>query len=170
MADISKEINDFRSARYGREVRESMISLAEKLNREVETNTSNVAGAVENTNRAASAADEAAGKGLVAADAANTAANTALSAAQNANDAADNLAERVAAGEFKGEKGDKGDPGPQGESGVMAPSSGLFSLSLDTATGNLYADYPDGEAPPAFQYDAATGNLYYLTGEDAQNG
>ena len=159
MADISKEINDFRSARYGREVRESMISLAEKLNREVETNTSNVAGAVENTNRAASAADEAAGKGLVAADAANTAANTALSAAQNANDAADNLAERVA-----------GDPGPQGESGVMAPSSGLFSLSLDTATGNLYADYPDGEAPPAFQYDAATGNLYYLTGEDAQNG
>ncbi|MDO4285226.1 MAG: hypothetical protein Q4C60_07790 [Eubacteriales bacterium] len=36
MADISKEIENFRSARYGREVRGSMISLAEKLNQEVE--------------------------------------------------------------------------------------------------------------------------------------
>lgn len=37
MADISNEIKKFREAAYGREVRESMISLAEKLNRVSET-------------------------------------------------------------------------------------------------------------------------------------
>ena len=34
MADISKEIQDFKNAVYGEEVRGSMISLAEKLNKE----------------------------------------------------------------------------------------------------------------------------------------
>lgn len=46
MADISKEIKDFRDAVYGREVRGSMISLAEKLNREVENDVANAADAV----------------------------------------------------------------------------------------------------------------------------
>ena len=35
MADISKEINDFRKAVKGKDVRGSMISLAEKVNEEV---------------------------------------------------------------------------------------------------------------------------------------
>lgn len=39
MADISKEIQDFAEAVYGEEVRESMISLAKKINGEVEENT-----------------------------------------------------------------------------------------------------------------------------------
>ena len=34
MADISKEIKDFKDAVYGEEVRGAMISLAEKLNKE----------------------------------------------------------------------------------------------------------------------------------------
>ena len=34
MADIRKEIQDFQDAVYGEEVRGSMISLAEKVNRE----------------------------------------------------------------------------------------------------------------------------------------
>ena len=42
MADISKEIQDFREAVYGEEVRGSMISLAEKVNGEVEDNTDKV--------------------------------------------------------------------------------------------------------------------------------
>lgn len=42
MADISKEIQDFREAVYGEEVRGSMISLAEKLNAEVEDGTGKV--------------------------------------------------------------------------------------------------------------------------------
>lgn len=58
---------------------------------------------------------------------------------------------------IQGPKGDKGDPG---ESGVNAPASGFFTLSVD-ADGGLWAHYaPAGEAPP-FRYDTATGNLYY---------
>lgn len=34
MADISKEINDFKNAKYGKDVRSSMVSLAEKVNQE----------------------------------------------------------------------------------------------------------------------------------------
>lgn len=52
MADISKEINDFRAAVYGRDVRESMISLSEKVNEEVEANTAHVDEAVTTANGA----------------------------------------------------------------------------------------------------------------------
>lgn len=41
-------------------------------------------------------------------------------------------------------------------------AAGLFTLQLDTE-GNLYAVYPDGTVPPKFEYDSATGNLYYVT-------
>lgn len=43
MADISKEIKDFREAVYGEDVRDSMISLAEKVNEEAENSTDKVA-------------------------------------------------------------------------------------------------------------------------------
>lgn len=42
MADISKEIQDFRDAVYGEDVRGSMISLAEKVNEEAENSTDKV--------------------------------------------------------------------------------------------------------------------------------
>lgn len=58
---------------------------------------------------------------------------------------------------IQGPKGDKGDPG---ESGVTTPISGFFTLSVDTA-GDLWAHYAPSDDPPPFQYDAATGNLYY---------
>ena len=170
MADISKEIQDFKEAVCGEEVRGSMVSLAEKLNHEVETNTAGVNIAISNANDAAADADASKIQALIAADTANTAAANANAAADSAEDMRQDLASRLAAGEFKGEKGDKGDKGEQGESGVMVPTSGMFSLYLDPETGNLYADYPDGETPPAFQYDSETGNLYYLTGEDVNNG
>ncbi len=51
--------------------------------------------------------------------------------------------------------------GPQGPSGVMAPSAGMFSLWVDSATGDLWVDYPDGTEAPNFRYDSDTGNLYY---------
>lgn len=59
MADISQEINDFKNAIYGEEVRGSMISLAEKLNTEVESNTTNVNQAVATANTASTAANQA---------------------------------------------------------------------------------------------------------------
>lgn len=168
MPDISKEIQSFREARKGKDVRGSMISLAEKVNKEVETNTDTANTAARNANAAADNARLAEGKALVAADTANTAAQNANTAAESVETVKQDLAARLAAGEFKGEKGNTGAQGPQGASGIMAPSSGMFTLYLDPATGNLYADYPDGEHAPAFHYDATTGDLYYLTGDDAK--
>lgn len=59
MADISQEINNFQNAIYGEEVRGSMISLAEKLNSEVESNTTNVNNAVETAEQAVESANQA---------------------------------------------------------------------------------------------------------------
>lgn len=122
-----------------------------------------------------------------AAGIANTAALNANEAAENTLAVRQDLIKRLANGEFKGEKGDqgekgeqgergdkgdqgvigpqgpKGEQGIQGESGIMATTSGMFSLYLDSETGNLYAEYPDGSPPPAFEYDTVTGNLYYVT-------
>lgn len=84
----------------------------------------------------------------------------ANTAADEANNITDILTDKLEAGEFKGEKGDKGD---KGDSGVMVPTSGMFSLWLDGETGDLYAEYPDGSTPPQFEYDAESGNLYFVT-------
>ena len=157
MADISQEINNFQNAIYGEEVRGSMISLAEKLNQEVENNTQNTTVMIGRAQAALDNANESVDKATVATKNANQAVQIAENTRQD-------MLNRVASGEFNGEKGEQGEQGPQGESGVMAPSAGMFSLYLDPATGNLYADYPDGENPPAFEYDSESGDLYYITG------
>lgn len=157
MANITPEINDFKNAIYGEEVRGSMISLAEKLNQEVENNTQNTTVMIGRAQAALDNANESVDKATVATKNANQAVQIAENTRQD-------MLNRVASGEFNGEKGEQGEQGPQGESGVMAPSAGMFSLYLDPATGNLYADYPDGENPPAFEYDSESGDLYYITG------
>ena len=158
MADISPEIEAFRSAKFGKDVRGGFISLAEKVNAEVEQNTSDITTAISNANTAANNANE---KAMLA----DTAATNANTAAVNAAETRQDILNRLSAGEFKGETGDTGAQGPQGQSGVLAPSSGMFSLYLDPNTGDLYAEYPDGETPPAFEYDADTGDLYFVTDE-----
>lgn len=95
MADISKEINDFRVAVYGRDVRESMISLAEKVNGEVETNTANVDRAVNTANTASSRANqtlETAQEAINEAETTLQAANTAKTDAQSSASAAEESA------------------------------------------------------------------------------
>ena len=100
MADISQEINDFKNAIYGEEVRGSMISLAQKLNTEVEENTTNVNQAVKTANSASSAANQAVQNANTTLQAANqavqnaagsasAAAGSASAAAGSAEDAAD---------------------------------------------------------------------------------
>lgn len=59
MANIQPEIDDFRTATYGEEVRDSMISLAEKLNHEVETGTTNINNQTEIITGKVTAADTA---------------------------------------------------------------------------------------------------------------
>ena len=63
---------------------------------------------------------------------------------------------------IQGEKGDKGDPG---ESGVTTPLSGFVSFGVDS-DGNLYAYSAENEAAPSFEYDEATGKLYYVTEQE----
>ena len=96
MADISQEINDFKNAIYGEEVRDSMISLAEKINTEVEANTTNVNQAVSTANSASSAANQAvadANTTLQAANQAVTFAEGSASAAAGSASAAAGHAE-----------------------------------------------------------------------------
>ena len=175
MADISKEIQDFKTAVYGEEVRGSMISLAQKLNTEVEHNTEGVRTAIDNANNSARNANAAAQDAANAAGEARKGKIEALSATSEADRAAENTKAVTAevqrmldAGELTGPPGPPGkdgEKGEQGESGIMAISSGMFALELDPVTGNLYAVYPDGEIPPQFEYDYTTGNLYYVIAE-----
>lgn len=88
MADISKEIQNFRSARKGRDVRGSMISLAEKVNRE--------------STDAQTAASKSAADAGAAASNASYAVNLANQAAQNANTAAQNIQNKADQGDFTG--------------------------------------------------------------------
>lgn len=163
MADISPEIEAFRNSKKGRDVRGSMISLAEKVNEEVEENTANVATAISNANTAAYNANQKAALANTATGSANTAASNANTAAANAAAIRQDILDRLNNGEFKGDKGDTGEQGAQGESGVMVPLSGMFSVSVDSVTGNFYAHYPEEGSPPPLQYDSETGNFYLIT-------
>lgn len=84
MADISKEIQDFQDAVYGEEVRGSMISLAQKVNQEVEKNTEDVNASVTEAKDAVNTANEAAQR----AEEAISQANTTLEGANQAAEAA----------------------------------------------------------------------------------
>lgn len=57
-----------------------------------------------------------------------------------------------------GERGEKGDTG----STISVPVSGLFNMGVD-ADGNLWVYYSDSNVAPDFEYDSASGNLYYVT-------
>lgn len=62
----------------------------------------------------------------------------------------------------KGEQGPVGPQGPQGESGITVPTDGIYNLSVDPETGDLYVYYTDGTEAPKFEYDEETGDLYYV--------
>ena len=157
LIDLAAEIAEWAAAKYGRQVRSATISALTKVQDQMNTAIGYIANLGADTEAIQQSALQAAGQAAAAAENANQ-------ALENVEEVRQDLADRVASGEFDGAPGEQGPPGPQGESGVMAPASGMFSLYLDPATGNLYADYPDGETPPAFEYDSEPGNLYYVTG------
>lgn len=53
--------------------------------------------------------------------------------------------------------------GKQGESGVMVPTAGMFTLNVDSETGNMYCDYV-GDTAPVFELEE-NGDLYYTIPE-----
>ena len=48
------------------------------------------------------------------------------------------------------------------ESYISSPISGLYNMGVD-ADGNLWVYHSDSDEVPNFEYDSATGNLYYVT-------
>lgn len=150
--DINEEIRGWESADFGRDVRKYNVSALTKLQDQANA-------AVDYIVEKGDSVDQSVAK-------ANAAATNADNVRESTEALRQDLQSKLESDYWRGEKGEKGDKGEQGASGVMAPASGMFSLFLDPANGDLYADYPDGETPPAFQYDASSGNLYYLTGDD----
>ncbi len=57
-----------------------------------------------------------------------------------------------------GEKGEKGDTGNT----ISVPVSGLFNMGVDS-DGSLWVYHSDSDKVPDFEYDSASGNLYYIT-------
>ena len=155
--NLEPEIQQWEDAYCGEDVRRANMDAFEKIQASVNE-------AIAGVTQVANSADQVQQSAIQAAAQAAAAAENANQALENVEEVRQDLADRVASGEFNGAPGEQGPPGPQGESGVMAPSAGMFSLYLDPATGNLYADYPDGENPPAFEYDSESGDLYYITG------
>lgn len=48
------------------------------------------------------------------------------------------------------------------ESYISSPISGLYNMAVD-ADGNLWVYHSDSDKAPNFEYDSATGDLYYVT-------
>lgn len=168
--NLEPEIQQWEDAYCGKDVRQANIDAFQKIQASVNEAITGVTQVANSADQVQQSAIQAAGQAAAAAENANQAAAQAAAAAENANQALENveevrqdLADRVASGEFNGAPGEQGPPGPQGESGVMAPASGMFSLYLDPATGDLYAEYPDGSTQPQFEYDSESGNLYFVT-------
>lgn len=156
LIDLATEIAAWAAAKYGRQVRSATVSALTKVQNQMNAAIEYVTNLGTDTETIQQSAIRAAAQAAAAAENANQ-------ALENVEEVRQDLADRVASGEFDGAPGEQGPPGPQGESGVMAPASGMFSLYLDPATGNLYAEYPDGSTPPQFEYDSETGNLYFVT-------
>ena len=156
MADISQEVQKFRDAVKGEEVRGSMISVVEKINDEVENNTTTAT-------EAAAAANTAAGAANTATAAANIAAGNANDAAANAAATRQDILDRQAAGEFNGATGATGPQGPQGQSGVsIPPSSRMYVYTDDANNSAIHCVYDDAlyDAPP-IKYNDVTGAMYW---------
>lgn len=154
--NLEPEIQQWEDAYCGEDVRQANIGAFKKIQASVNE-------AIAGVTQVANSADQVQQSAIQAAGQAAAAAENANQALENVEEVRQDLADRVASGEFDGAPGEQGPPGPQGESGVMVPTSGMFSLYLDPATGDLYAEYPDGSTPPQFEYDAESGNLYFVT-------
>lgn len=134
MADISKELEAWRSARYGKDVRQAQIDLSNKLNQEVEAGTQNIAdyGAAEAQRQKDFEQMQEESK----------------AATQAADDIADTLEEKLEAGEFKGEKGDVGPRGEQGLQGPEGPQGVIGATGAQGPQGEKGDTGPQGPQGP----------------------
>lgn len=155
--DLSPERKAWEEAEHGEDVRGAGITSLQKTEDVIN-------GTVEAVNQAVTDVQDNTVIANRAAELANAAAANADNVRESTEALRQDLQQKKDSDYWRGERGLTGATGPQGESGVMVPTSGMFSLYLDPATGDLWAAYPDGSVPPTFEYDSNTGDLYYVTG------
>lgn len=177
MADISKEIEAWRSARYGKDVRQAQIDLSNKLNTEVEQGTQTIhnytaaeaarveaeaARAQAEVERveefdqmmedAETAIEDVRGATIAASDYITQQGQRAEAAANQAEAAVADLAQRVENGEFNGPPGPVGPPGEDGKDGadgvIMTLTAGQIAMQIQD--GDLHVYYSDADDPPGY--------------------
>lgn len=136
---IKGQINRFRTAIYGEDVREAYADIAETVCIE----------SLKTVDKAAQHAND------IAQDLENKRDDGFFKGDQGA------VGPQGAQG-VQGVKGDKGDKGDRGDSGITAIADGMYTLYVNES-GNLVAQYPDTANPPPLSIDNA-GNLVYTTG------
>lgn len=163
MADISKEIQDFREAKYGEEVRGSMISLAEKVNKDGEDAIANVAAQVVKINGAITTANNA----VTNANAATARANEALNHADDILDSATDQATNSTRSATTAKSWAVGGTGSR--EGENTNNSEYYSRQAGTHANNAKND-ADRAAQysqiiaPGFYFDPETSTLYMKAG------
>lgn len=150
MANIVEKIKQIRQAVYGKDVRESIASSLEEMNKDnlkaiqdASTAITSAVEAKENADTAAQAANEAASSANAAAQGANTATTNANNAAEAANDIAEEIERQLQAGELKG------DPGSRTLYGSGAPLISIGNVGdwyYDTTSENWDVYYKSAES------------------------
>lgn len=173
MADISKELEVWRSARYGKDVRQAQVDLSNKLNAEVEkgTQTINNYTAAENARVKAEesrvqaeaqrvkdfqqmiqdgeeAIEDVESAAIHASEYVTEQGQRAEAAANKAEAAVEDLNQRVESGEFNGPPGPQGVPGPAGADGADAVVVSLTAgqIAMQIQDGDLHVYYSDEES------------------------
>ena len=146
--DLSREIENWKSAVRGEDVRSANVAAFEKIQGTVNDTVHNVNQAAELVSASTENADRAADRADIAADTANTAAMNANAAAENTEETRQDILSRLAAGEFKGEKGGTGPQGPPGAEGPQGIKGATGNTGAQGATGPQGAKGATGETGP----------------------
>lgn len=177
MADISKEIQDFKEAVYGEEVRGSLVSLAEKINDEVEENTEKVTEYGQAESGRAQAEKERASAETQRQQEFQTAKEAAEQAADSANQASQQIQQNAAAGNYSASVGvgtvTTGDPGTQATvTNVGTSKDAIFNFVIPQGPKGSKGDPGDKGDPGSLEglKDAAVEFSEAVEKENLQSG
>lgn len=158
MANISQEIQNFRNAEKGEEVRGSMISLAIKVNTDGENALAQVAQQVTRIDEIAADATQTLNNANAAIQVANTAINTAEEAIQEAQDT-------LAAGEQQVQQAagsaDLAESWARGNKGIR-PGENSNNSKYFSEQSKADADRAKQEADRAAQYSAVVAPTFHI--------
>lgn len=143
--DLSQEIESWKSAVCGKDVRSANVAAFEKIQGTVNDTVQNVNQAAELVSASSENADRAAARADIAADKANTATTNANMAVDNAEATRKDILSRLAAGEFKGDTGATGSQGPKGDTGAQGAKGSTGATGPQGKTGATGPTGPKGD-------------------------